>query len=279
MLCTLCTKRGIPCIHTSTATNPCDSFQQAHKKFVFVGKPFQPRGQRISCLRRPPEDPFVFDNDESIPEQEWTPRPQAGRQERFRTISPVPSSIDLCIPLLGHHQMVTSLLNWSKVIIQPMKDGNSKRTFEVGPIVTMSCHPWHSNTKRKTHQIPHNKTLLFLVCLARKLCDKSLQAQVAPDEPSQHNEPPITGPSQASDSQLPSHENNLTCEPETEVAPTQSSEEPFACPATPCSSIIINDRPIGTSLPPLPSSPSTHPSTPLIPTIRLCRDSPTYNQR
>ncbi|MBW0547006.1 hypothetical protein O181_086721 [Austropuccinia psidii MF-1] len=46
-------------------------------------------------------------------------------------------------------------------------------------------------------------------------------------EPSQHNEPPIPGPSKASDSQLPSHENNLTCESEPEVAPTQSLEEPF----------------------------------------------------
>ncbi|MBW0544910.1 hypothetical protein O181_084625 [Austropuccinia psidii MF-1] len=57
-------------------------------------------------------------------------------------------------PLLGHHPMVTSLLNRRKVIIWPMKDGNGKRTFEVGPIVTMSCHPWNSNAKNKTHQIP-----------------------------------------------------------------------------------------------------------------------------
>ncbi|MBW0544084.1 hypothetical protein O181_083799 [Austropuccinia psidii MF-1] len=39
-------------------------------------------------------------------------------------------------PLLGHHPMVTSLLDWSEVIIQPMKDGDGERTFELGPLVT-----------------------------------------------------------------------------------------------------------------------------------------------
>ncbi|MBW0467798.1 hypothetical protein O181_007513 [Austropuccinia psidii MF-1] len=47
-------------------------------------------------------------------------------------------------------------------------------------------------------------------------------------EPSQHNEPPVPGPIQASDSQLSSHENNLTLEPEPEVAPMQSTEDPFS---------------------------------------------------
>ncbi|MBW0462274.1 hypothetical protein O181_001989 [Austropuccinia psidii MF-1] len=41
-------------------------------------------------------------------------------------------------------------------------------------------------------------------------------------EPSQHNEPPIPGRSQASEP----HEDPSTCEPEPEVAPTQSMEEP-----------------------------------------------------
>ncbi|MBW0584896.1 hypothetical protein O181_124611 [Austropuccinia psidii MF-1] len=50
-------------------------------------------------------------------------------------------------PLLGHHPMVTSVLDLREVIIRPMKDGNGERTFEIGPIVTMSCHRWDSNTK------------------------------------------------------------------------------------------------------------------------------------
>ncbi|MBW0588051.1 hypothetical protein O181_127766 [Austropuccinia psidii MF-1] len=36
-------------------------------------------------------------------------------------------------PLLGHHPMVTSLLNLSKVVIRPMKDGHGKRTFKTKP--------------------------------------------------------------------------------------------------------------------------------------------------
>ncbi|MBW0567146.1 hypothetical protein O181_106861, partial [Austropuccinia psidii MF-1] len=74
------------------------------------------------------------------------------------------------LPLLSHHPMVTSLLNWSKVIIWMMKNGNGKRKFELGPIVTMSFHPWHSNSKVKQNQpnplqqdsrvpsLPHEKT-------------------------------------------------------------------------------------------------------------------------
>ncbi|MBW0521673.1 hypothetical protein O181_061388 [Austropuccinia psidii MF-1] len=93
-------------------------------------------------------------------------------------------------PLLGHHPMVTSLLDQRKVIIQPKKDGNGKRKFKLGPIITMSCHPWDPNAKIK---------------------------------PSQHNEPPIPGPSPSSKPP----EDVPTCEPEPEVAPTQSMKEPF----------------------------------------------------
>ncbi|MBW0526116.1 hypothetical protein O181_065831 [Austropuccinia psidii MF-1] len=143
-------------------------------------------------------------------------------------------------PLLGHHPMVTSLLDRSKVIIQPMKDGNGKRTLELGPIVTMSCHRWDSNAKDKTHQIPPNKTLPFLVCLASKPRGTQWSEELF-REPSQTKEPPIPCPSPSS--QPP--EDILTCEPEPEVAPTQSTEEPFACPSTPCSIIIIDNTPIG----------------------------------
>ncbi|MBW0517068.1 hypothetical protein O181_056783 [Austropuccinia psidii MF-1] len=72
------------------------------------------------------------------------------------------------------------------------------------------------------------------------------------------HEPPIPGPSTSSN--LP--EDVPTCEAEPEVAPTQFTEEPFACPTTPCLVIIINDMPIGSPLPlplrlrtpPVPSS-------------------------
>ncbi|MBW0546862.1 hypothetical protein O181_086577 [Austropuccinia psidii MF-1] len=95
---TLCTKRRIPCIRSSTTTDACDACRQAHTKCLSIVCPFQPRGQRSSRARRSCKDSFVVNNDEIIPEQEWTPGPQTGRRERFRMISPVPSSIDLSTP-------------------------------------------------------------------------------------------------------------------------------------------------------------------------------------
>ncbi|MBW0518027.1 hypothetical protein O181_057742 [Austropuccinia psidii MF-1] len=59
-------------------------------------------------------------------------------------------------------------------------------------------------------------------------------------EPSQNNEPPIPGLSPSSEPP----EVIATREPEPEVSPTQSMEEPFSCPATPCSIIIIENTPI-----------------------------------
>ncbi|MBW0474013.1 hypothetical protein O181_013728 [Austropuccinia psidii MF-1] len=64
-------------------------------------------------------------------------------------------------------------------------------------------------------------------------------------EPSQHNEPSIPGPTQASEP----HEDPSACEPEPEVAPMQSTQELFACPATPAPIIIIVDTPVGSPLP------------------------------
>ncbi|MBW0551042.1 hypothetical protein O181_090757 [Austropuccinia psidii MF-1] len=128
-------------------TEACHACQQAHMKCSFVVRPFRPRGQRSSHPRRPCEDSFVVNDDETISERKCTLGPQAGQQEQFGMISPVPSSIDLSTPLLGHHPMVTSLLDLSEVIIQPMKDGDGKRTIELWPTVTMSCHQWDSNAK------------------------------------------------------------------------------------------------------------------------------------
>ncbi|MBW0490043.1 hypothetical protein O181_029758 [Austropuccinia psidii MF-1] len=67
-------------------------------------------------------------------------------------------------------------------------------------------------------------------------------------EPSQHHEPPIPGPSQPSEP----HEDTSTCEPEPEVAPTQSMEENFV---TPASAIIIDNMPVASPL--LPSAPKS----------------------
>ncbi|MBW0489368.1 hypothetical protein O181_029083 [Austropuccinia psidii MF-1] len=83
-------------------TDACDACQKAHKKCLLVVRPFRPRRQRSSRPRHPCEHSFVVKDDESIPKQEWTPGPQTGQWEQFWTISPVPSSINLSTPLLGH---------------------------------------------------------------------------------------------------------------------------------------------------------------------------------
>ncbi|MBW0477903.1 hypothetical protein O181_017618 [Austropuccinia psidii MF-1] len=157
-----------------------------HKKFLFVVPPFPPLGERRSCARHPCEDSFMVDNNESIPKQEWTSLTEARRRKHFWKISRVPSSINLSTTPL----MVTSLLYWSKVIIQPMKHGNGDRTLELGPSVTMSCHPWDSNAKNKTHKIPGNKRPWFLVCLVSKLHSNQLQDQVAPNGQRTYSENP-----------------------------------------------------------------------------------------
>ncbi|MBW0493312.1 hypothetical protein O181_033027 [Austropuccinia psidii MF-1] len=92
-------------------------------------------------------------------------------------------------------------------------------------------------------------------------------------EPSQHHEPPIPGPSKPSEP----HEDALTCEPEPEVGLTKSMEEPFACPATPALVIIIDNMPVGSPLP-LPVPPRTPLPPLLIPTMRLARNLPNYDQ-
>ncbi|MBW0554888.1 hypothetical protein O181_094603 [Austropuccinia psidii MF-1] len=79
-----------------------------------------------------------------------------------------------------------------------------------------NCHQWDSNAKNKTHQIPPDKTLPFLVCLASKPHGTQWLEEL-------FREPPIPGPSPSSKPP----EDAPTCEPEPEVAPTQSTEEPF----------------------------------------------------
>ncbi|MBW0512892.1 hypothetical protein O181_052607 [Austropuccinia psidii MF-1] len=145
-------------------------------------------------------------------------------------------------PLLGHHAMVTSHLDLSEVIIQPMKDGDGKRTFKLGPIVTITKPPKSPPQDSPIPSLPCEQTLW--------------QPTPGPSgtqwseelfrEPSQTKASPIPGPSPP----FQPPEDNMTCEPEPEVAPTQSTEEPFARPATPHSKII---------------------------TMKLARNSPTYN--
>ncbi|MBW0510647.1 hypothetical protein O181_050362 [Austropuccinia psidii MF-1] len=265
MSCNFCAKQGIPCICSSTTTNACDACRQAHEKCWFVVQPFQPCSHRSSHPRCPHKDSFVVDNDERIPEREWTLGPLTGRRECFWIISPVPSSIDFSTPLQGHNPMVTLILDQSKVIIQPMK------VFTHG-IQMPKTKPTKSPTKRLTC------SSYALRANSKATHSRSSELTFPPFvEPSQHNEPPIPGPSHCSEP----HEDALKCGPEAEVALTQSLKEPFVGPSTPASVIIINNTPIGSPLHSYPGSfpgdPSSSPwgQAPLIPRMRLARNLPT----
>ncbi|MBW0555519.1 hypothetical protein O181_095234 [Austropuccinia psidii MF-1] len=131
----------------------------------------------------------------------WNGRrnPKQADRNDSRRLSQSPQVLICPPPLPGHNPNITSLLDRSKVIIQHMKDGNGERTFKLGLIVTMSCYPWDSNAKKQTNQIPRDKTLLFLVCLASKLlCNRPL-AQVAPSGWRTYSAPPIPGLSPSSE--------------------------------------------------------------------------------
>ncbi|MBW0472188.1 hypothetical protein O181_011903 [Austropuccinia psidii MF-1] len=181
-----------------------------------------------------------------------------------------------------HDPTVTSLLNQSKVIIRPFKDGNGKRKFELGMIITISCHPWDSNSKQPTpgpsgtqwlEDLFHGKqqAISFLI-LAFALSELTFPPFV---EPSQHYAPPIPGPSQSSDSQLPSHENNWT----------YSLTPPLTISSLTLHSTLYNHHRQYTCWIPPPSPatstqlpPRTQFSPPLIPMMRLCRNSPTCDR-
>ncbi|MBW0570534.1 hypothetical protein O181_110249, partial [Austropuccinia psidii MF-1] len=229
MLCTLCTKRGIPCICSSKTTDACDACRQAHKKCSFVAHPFRPQGQRSSCPRHSCEDSFVVDNYETISEREWTLGPQAGRRERFWTISPVPSIIDLSTPPPrppsdGHFtprpeksdhpadegwQWKDDIQAWADRhhVLSPM---GFKRQKQNPPNPPQQDSPFPSFPRKQTPRqpTPGRSGTRWSEELFR--------------EPSRTKDPHIPGASPSS--QPP--EDNTTREPEPEVAPTQSTKEP-----------------------------------------------------
>ncbi|MBW0518941.1 hypothetical protein O181_058656 [Austropuccinia psidii MF-1] len=157
------------------------------------------------------------------------PKQADGNDSGQLALSP---QVSICPPpLLGHHPMVTSLLDRTEVIIWPIKDGNGKRTFKLGPIVTNGIQtpktkPTESPQKESpAPSLPHEQT-------PRQPTPGRRGTQWLEElfcESSQTKEPPIPGPSPSS--QPP--EEVPTREPEPEVAPRQSTEEPFAFPATP----------------------------------------------
>ncbi|MBW0519730.1 hypothetical protein O181_059445 [Austropuccinia psidii MF-1] len=112
-------------------------------------------------------------------------------------------------PLLGHHPMVTSLLDQRKVIIRPMKDGDGIEKNPPNPPQQYSPAPRMPRKRTGRQPTPGLSGTRWSEDLSH--------------EPSQHKEPPIPGPSPSSEPP----EDILTREPEPEVALTQSMEEPF----------------------------------------------------
>ncbi|MBW0526465.1 hypothetical protein O181_066180 [Austropuccinia psidii MF-1] len=167
--------------------------------------------------------------------------------------------------LQGHHPMVTSLLDWSEVIIWPMKRGNGERKLELGLIVTMSCHPWDSNAKNKPTKSPATRDPgSFELTLPPNTMSHLLQARVHPPNHLRMFQPVRL---------------NLRCL-NTIIGgtfcllifffycfPVPNFPSPLlqpspACPATPCLFIIIDDTPIGS---PPPSTPTVVPATEIPP--------------
>ncbi|MBW0517016.1 hypothetical protein O181_056731, partial [Austropuccinia psidii MF-1] len=161
----------------------------------------------------------------------WDPKQAEGNDSGQLAQSP---QVSICPPpLLSHHLMVTSLLYRIDVIFQPMKDGDGKRTFKLGPIVTHGIQmpnflckqnprqptPGPSGTQWSEDLFCSKKPKFHLI----STFDSSEMTVPPFVEPSLTDEPPIPGPSPSSKP----HEDIPTCEPEPEVAPRQSMEEPF----------------------------------------------------
>ncbi|MBW0493216.1 hypothetical protein O181_032931 [Austropuccinia psidii MF-1] len=192
-----------------------------------------------------------------------------GFREGFWTITPSPQVLICPPPLLGHHAMVTSLLDLSEVITWPIKDGNGKRTFDLGPIVTMSCHPWDSNAKVKSNQpnpLQQDSPIPILPC------EETLRQPTPGPSGTQwledlfHDEPPTPGLSPSSKP----HEDIPTCEPEPELDPLHPT------PSSP-SRICPSDRSLHSYPGSLPVPLRAPPPPPLICTMTLARNLPAYN--
>ncbi|MBW0551617.1 hypothetical protein O181_091332 [Austropuccinia psidii MF-1] len=211
-------------------TNACDACRQAHKKCLFVFRPFRPRGQRSSRPRRPRKDSFVVNDDEMISERKWTPGPQAGRREQFRTISPVPSSIDLSTPpprppSNGHFTPQPERSDYPADEGWRWQEDIQAWAYRHHVLSPMGLKRQKQNPPNPPRQdspvpsLPREQTI-------RKPTPGPSGTRWSEElfrEPSRTKEPPIPGPSPSS--QPP--EDDTTCEPEPEVAPTQSTEEPY----------------------------------------------------
>ncbi|MBW0540340.1 hypothetical protein O181_080055 [Austropuccinia psidii MF-1] len=99
--------------HTRNAHLLCDLFNQ-----VARGVPAQDALVRT---------PLLLIMMKAFPRSNGFKDPKQAERNNSGQLAWCPQVLICPPPLLGHHLMVTSLLNWSKVIIHLMKDGNGKR--------------------------------------------------------------------------------------------------------------------------------------------------------
>ncbi|MBW0499921.1 hypothetical protein O181_039636 [Austropuccinia psidii MF-1] len=145
-------------------------------------------------------------------------------------------------------------------------DGDSRKLVQP-PQVSIFPPPSYATIQWSLHSLTAAKTKPTkspMTRLSRSYFTSRANSAATDPRPEWHPMPPIPGLSPSSKP----HEDVPTHEPEPEVAPTQSMEEPFACPTPHYSVIIIDDMPIGSPLPfllplmfpqdPTASSPHSH---------------------
>ncbi|MBW0497647.1 hypothetical protein O181_037362 [Austropuccinia psidii MF-1] len=174
----------------------------------------------------PPKTPLWLTMMKVFPSRNGPQDPKQADGNNSGGLALSPQALICPPPLLGHHPMVTSLLDQRKVIIRPMKDGDEQKPpnspQKDSPI---QCMPREQTPRQPTPGPSATQWSEYLL-----------------GKPSQHDEPPIPGLSPSS-------------KPPEDV--------PTSCPATPRSIIIIDDTPIR-SHPPISPSLTSPPSTPTL---------------
>ncbi|MBW0480642.1 hypothetical protein O181_020357 [Austropuccinia psidii MF-1] len=231
--------------HTKNSCSLCD-----HSNHTDRGVPAQDALVRTS---------FWLKMMKAFPSRNGLPDPKLADGKASTQLGLCPQVLIFPFILQGHHSMVNSLCDWRKVIIRLMKDGNEPNPpnplKQYTPIPYMPCEqtpgqptPGLGGTQCLEDLFRGKQETFHLLISTFDSSEPTLPPFVEPSHP---NEPPIPGPSQSSEP----HEDVLSCEPEPEVAPTQSTEEPFE------SSTIC---PLAPPVPP-PSTPTLVPSVEIPP--------------
>ncbi|MBW0566072.1 hypothetical protein O181_105787 [Austropuccinia psidii MF-1] len=115
----------------------------------------------------------------------WDPKQADGNDSGRSALSP---QVSICPPpLLGHHPMVTSLLDWSEVIIRPMARGHSS----FGRLSPMGF-----KCQSRFYFSSHNNTDFFPLLIEQNPPHPPQQDSPIPSLPREHTpQQPTPGPS------------------------------------------------------------------------------------